>query len=487
MRQLPFEGFSAALKQLAGKGRGLVRERGWRGLFTARSANAGRERYRRAGLTASASFLSKALTMVISLVSVPLTVHYLGAERYGVWLTIGSLLTWMAMTDFGVAGNALVNLLSEAYGRDDKTLAAEYSSSAFWTLITLSTTVGVIFLATFHRISWQAVFHVSSAVPAAELDRACAYSLIFFIASFPLSMLHSVYNAYQDGYVANLWSIAGNTSALVALIIVAHMKGGLPPLVLAISGTRATLQCANVCYIFFHRYPWLLPRPSAVRLAAVRRLLSLGGAYMLTQLASLGIYQSQPMIITQILGPSYVVVFVVTQKIVTLPNDLAYMATAPFISAFGEANARGDWDWIKGAFRNCLIASMAFGVPLTLAIAAVAKPLIRVWAGSAAVPDFPVIAGLAAFTLISVGMLPVGQLLTGLGRADVLAYSLGVCAAVTVGGGVLFAHWWGVGGVALAMALSKACTSTPIQIHKIRRILGERRAPLLAMEQHSTV
>jgi hypothetical protein len=28
-------------------------------------------------------------------VSVPLTVHYLGAERYGVWLTISSLLLWV--------------------------------------------------------------------------------------------------------------------------------------------------------------------------------------------------------------------------------------------------------------------------------------------------------------------------------------------------------------------------------------------------------
>ena len=51
--------------------------------LTKRHGNAGRERYRRAGLTASASFISKALTIIISFVSVPLTVHYLGPERYG--------------------------------------------------------------------------------------------------------------------------------------------------------------------------------------------------------------------------------------------------------------------------------------------------------------------------------------------------------------------------------------------------------------------
>jgi hypothetical protein len=47
--------------------------------LTKRHGNAGRERYRRASLTAFASFISKALTMAISFVSVPLTVHYLGA------------------------------------------------------------------------------------------------------------------------------------------------------------------------------------------------------------------------------------------------------------------------------------------------------------------------------------------------------------------------------------------------------------------------
>src|SRR5580698_2632214 len=102
--------------------------------LTKRHGTAGRERYRRAGLTASASFISKALTIVISFVSVPLTVHYLGSERYGVWLTIGSLLTWMSMTDFGIAGNALVNLLADAQGKDDERLAGQHAASAFWTL-----------------------------------------------------------------------------------------------------------------------------------------------------------------------------------------------------------------------------------------------------------------------------------------------------------------------------------------------------------------
>jgi O-antigen/teichoic acid export membrane protein len=453
--------------------------------LTKRDGNAGRERYRRAGLTACASFISKALTVVISFVSVPLTVHYLGAERYGVWLTIGSLLMWMSMTDFGIAGNALVNLLSEAHGKEDKRLAGQHAASAFWTLVGLSLCIGTIFFFTFHLIPWQTVFHVSSAVPAAELSRACAYSLIFFVVGFPLSMINSVYGAYQDGFMSNIWSIAGSALALVSLIVVARMKGGLPQLVLAISGTRALVGLTNVHYMFFRKYPWLMPLPSAVRWTSIERLLLLGGNYMITQLAGLGIYQSQPMIITQLLGPSYVVIFVVAQKIVTLPNDLVFMATSPFISAYGEARARGDWGWINRAFRNSTVASLAFAMPVTVGVALMAKPLIRIWAGRAAVPDAQLILWLSLYTLIAAGMMPVGQLLCGLERADVLAHSLSLCAFCTVGLGIVFARWWGVNGVGLAMALSKVCTAFPVQLYKIRGILRANRAPVLVHDQPS--
>ena len=87
---------------------------------------------------------------------------------------------------------------------------------------------------------------------------------------------------------------------------------------------------ANVFFLF-RRYSWIAPKPSAVRWHCVKRLFSLGSKYLLTQLASLGVYQSQPIIITQLLGPAKVVIFVVAYKILALPMDLVFMATQPFV------------------------------------------------------------------------------------------------------------------------------------------------------------
>lgn len=456
-------------------------------LLKRRQTDRGRERYRRAGITASTSFLSKALTMLISFVSVPLTIHYLGAERYGVWLTISSLLMWMSLTDFGLTGNALVNRIAAAHGRDDRETAREYAASAFWALILLSGAIGTILLITFHWVPWRALFRVSEAVSTQELHQACALTLAIFVIGLPLSMLNSVYSAYQEGFVWNAWTAGGNLFALLSLVIVTRFQGGLPLLIVAVSGTRALVGVANAYYMFFRHYPFLKPAPSAVRWSCVRSLFTLGFKYMITQLASLGIYQSQPMIITQILGPAQVTIFVIAQKIITLPNDLAYIATAPFVSAFGEAKARGDWAWIRTTFRNSEFLTIGTALVVQTGMVLVAKPIISVWAGAAAVPSLSVVLWLSAYTLIGAAIMPMGQFLCGIERPGVLATSLSICAGVIVILSVSLGHVWGLAGVAAAMALAKLCTAAPIQLHQTRQIFrlegaspNEEKSPAVA-------
>ncbi len=439
--------------------------------FTRTNSDRGRERYRRAGLTASTSMFSQALAIFISLVSVPLTVHYLGAERYGVWLTISSLLTWMMMTDFGLAGIALVNVLAEAHGKDDRESAREYAASVFWALTAITLMIGVVFVLTFSSIPWQMVFRVSDAIPKHELHQACALTLAIFVLTFPLNMVNSVYSAYQDGFVASIWTIASNLLALIGLVVVTHFRGGLPELVFALSGTRILVAVANSYYLFFHRYRWLAPHPSAVRWSCIKRLFKLGSKYMISQLAGMGISQSQPMLITQVLGPSYVAIFVIVQRIISLPLNLVFIATNPLVSAYSEAKARGDWNWIKDAFQKSMIAGMGCGIAATSAIVLAAKPLIRFWAGPAVVPDVSLVIWLGVYTLIAIATLPTAQMLNGLERVSVPAVALALCALGTVKLGIVFVQWWGLMGLAIAMSVSLLLTYCPALVYEFLRVM----------------
>ena len=457
-------------------------------LFSQSSTDPGRERYRRAGMTASTSYLAKGLTVLMSFISVPLTVHYLGAERYGVWLTISSLLLWVALTDFGLSGNALVYLLSETVGKDDRLSARRHTASAFWALVTIAVVIGVVFIAVFAFIPWRAVFRVSEVTSTEEVKWTCALVLALFVINLPLSLVRSVYNAHQDGYIANIWGIAYGFISLIGLIVVTRFHGGLPQLVIALSGAPALVLMASAYHAFVWRYPWLAPIPSAVSWTSIRRLLDLGGKYMIMQLAALGIYQSQAMIITQMLGPSKVMIFVVAFKLLNLPIELTYMGTVPFISAFAEAKARRDWHWITDAYKNTTFTSIVLGLPLAATLALLAKPLIRVWAGSSAVPDRYLVLGLFFYTVTGVSQVMAQQFLCGIERVGPVLFSIVLCASGCVVLGLLFASWWGLTGIAFAMAASSLITLWPIQFYEVRRVLRAAKAmPRLRASLHVAV
>ena len=57
-----------------------------------------------------ASMLIKGADVVIYLLLVPLTLGYLNAYEYGIWLTLSSILTWINSFDIGLGNGCVINL-----------------------------------------------------------------------------------------------------------------------------------------------------------------------------------------------------------------------------------------------------------------------------------------------------------------------------------------------------------------------------------------
>ena len=71
-------------------------------------------RYGRIAKAVSSGAAARLLSAAITLVSLPLAVRYLGAERYGVWATITTTVVWINLLDLGIA-NTLTNSISRSY------------------------------------------------------------------------------------------------------------------------------------------------------------------------------------------------------------------------------------------------------------------------------------------------------------------------------------------------------------------------------------
>jgi O-antigen/teichoic acid export membrane protein len=434
------------------------------------------DRLRRARLTTAANASAHAVTIVVGLAAVPLTVGYLGHERYGVWVTLSSLLTWLAVADLGLGGNALVNALAEAHGQDDRARGRELVATAFWTLAGLGAAILLASAVAFPWISWRTVFNVSAAVPEAELARASLLALVLFGVTFPASVTHAVFSGYQEGYLGAAFNALASVASLLALILVARTEGGLPSLVLALYGSRLAVQVASAGVLFGRLRPWLRPAPRAATRSAARRLIGLGAQYLIAQLAGIGLFQSQPMIVTRALGAEAVGVFSVAQRVLMLPLTLVQLLILPLMPAYGEARARGDWSWIRATLRRSVRHAALLGVAGVLPLALLARSVIRLWVGERLVPDAALVASLAAYALASALVTPFSVMLYGVERVKGQARIAAANALLTVLGAVWLTPRLGLPGTALAMTIGMLAVNGGGQLLELRRALAQRAA-----------
>ena len=103
-------------------------------------------RHRRAAVTGITSGISRAVRIGVTLITIPLTLHYLGNERFGLWMTISSVLAMAGFADFGV-GNGVLNTVSTAYGKDDWDGIRQAISSGIAVLTLIGAAILIIFLA----------------------------------------------------------------------------------------------------------------------------------------------------------------------------------------------------------------------------------------------------------------------------------------------------------------------------------------------------
>lgn len=104
----------------------------------------GRERDKRVLYTFVGSAVAKVITVGSTFISVPLAYRALGAEHFGLWMTITSILAAMQFADLGI-GNGLLNMVAVANARDDREGARRAVASSIAILILLGIVVLTMF------------------------------------------------------------------------------------------------------------------------------------------------------------------------------------------------------------------------------------------------------------------------------------------------------------------------------------------------------
>jgi len=392
---------------------------------------------------------NRLLGIVIGFVSVPLTIGYLGQERYGAWIAIGAILAWVGLADLGLA-NGLTNAVTTDASKDRPDRVRMHVSNFLFLMVVLSAAVGAVIAALWRLPNWQSVFGLRDLAVVAEVRTSLAVALALFLARLPLAVANRIYIAYQEGHIGNYWGAAGNLLSLAALIAVTRTSGGLPWLVFALSGTPLLVEIASTCWLFGRHRPALRPSWRRIDRSAFGEVVKVGWQFFLIQIMALVTFQTDVLVIAHFLGSLAVPAYNLTYQLfnyATLPQALLF----PYLwAAYNEAIARGDIPWVRRALRWSLVGGLAWSVAAAAVLVAIARPFIGWWAGTNVVPPQTLVWLMAVWVLINSAMTSLACLLAA---ASHLRYQLIYSAFATVANlllSVLLVGRVGVAGVIAA-------------------------------------
>jgi len=430
----------------------------------------GKERHRRVVLSAITAAFAKSLSIAATLISVPLTLHYLGPERYGMWMTMSSLVAILSFADLGV-GNGLLSAVAYANGRNDRPAIRGLASSAFSALSGIAVFILIIFAALYPFISWQALFNVRSPQAIAEAGPAMVILIVCFSLAIPAAVVQRVQVGLQAGFIANLWQCLASALTLTSVLIAIHLQASLPWLALAFAGSPLLVAALNTGYFFGVSHRDCAPRLAAIRRTTCMRLLHSGVLYLVLQIVAAVTYSSDSIIIAQRLGASAVSQYAVPEKMFGLVAALLAIAIAPLWPAYSEAFVANDHTWIRRTLRRSLFLSTATAATASTALIVLGPWLISLWIGGTFSPSLLLLLGLGVWKTVEAGGNAVAMFLNG---ASVVRFQVIVAittAAVAIVLKVVLVDRIGVSGAVWASSIAYLCLAALPMYWFLRRDL----------------
>ncbi len=438
-------------------------------IFNFFKLNIGHERSIRAKKNIFASFIIKGLNILIGLMLVPLTINYLNPTKYGIWITLSSVIGWFSFFDIGL-GNGLRNKFSEAVAQGNHQLAKTYVSTTYAIMIFIVSIILIIFYLINPLINWLVILNTPDDLNLKnELDILAIIVFTFFCIRFVLHLISTVLTADQQPYKTSLLNLIANMLSLIFIFILTKTySGSLLYLGTLLSSTPILVFFISSLWYYNRRYKPYKPSLKFVDLRKTKVLFSLGMKFFFIQISGILLYQTNNIIISQLFGPKEVTPYNIAFKYFNILMMIFAIIISPFWSAFTEAWVKNDLIWIKiiiNRLRKICIYIVFIGVIMLF----VSPVLYRLWIGRELHISFLLSGLVFLWVLLNIWNSIWGQFLNGVGKIKLQVILSTTVAILNVPFAVVLGKSLGINGILISniLLICVGAIIFPIQYKKL--------------------
>ncbi len=348
-------------------------------------------------LSGISNFSIKAFSILINLISVPLTLNYLGKEKFGVWLTITSTISLFNFLDFGL-GSGLVNQISEARGKGNSLLIKKSITTSVFLLIAITIFISSLYIC-FKDFCINNLYSSLNSSERNEAQNSINILIIFILLNIPLGLIQRIYDGLQLGYKFTTISLLGVFLNLIFLITAIHNHGGLEYLVLSINlGTLISVIIAGIylikdCDLFEVRFGYFDRKLTP-------QILKQGFLFFIMTVFTIAAYTTDNFIIAEKLNFSQVTKFDLAKKIFSA-SAISQFFIIPLWPMFNEAISAKNFLWSKKILIRITVIALSASLFFSLPLLIWGNQIVYYWTKQQQDIPFSVLLGFYFFILLS--------------------------------------------------------------------------------------
>ena len=415
------------------------------------------------------NLLGLGLPTVIALGTIPVLIHLMGEERFGVLMLAWLVFGYMSIFDLGLH-RALTQLVSRALGERRPHEVAPL----FWTAFLLMIGAGMLGLAVVGLLAWPLV-HQWLKVPSHLLSETygafmvMAFSLPLLVSASALRGFLEAHQRFGMVFVAQIWR--GVWTFAGPLLVVWLFTTNLIAVVLGLLLGRA-VAWALMMGMCLRVQPTLRQRiwPSA---SVVKPLLSYGGWMALTHTVVPIVLYGDRMVIGGLISMEAVTYYTTPAEVVVRLLIVPEAVVGVLFPAFA-ATYRTDIDHTRRLFRLGLKLVYLSFLPVAILGVTLSPEALRLWLGASFEQRSSVVLQLLIIGVFLNGTgILFSALVQGMGRPWISA--LVYCAELPIFGALM---WWltlkfGIEGTAAAWAARQAIDALVLLLFS-RNLLKEQ-------------
>lgn len=328
------------------------------------------------------SFLVKGVSIIVSLLLVPLTLGYVSSEIYGIWLTISSIMVWLGFFDIGFT-LGLKNKLAEAIAQDDWQRGKALVSTTYFMMVLIFIPLCLILEIIIPHINWASFLNVKEIYNDAIIKALYVLAACFCLQMI-VNVLTAVIAAHQKVALSSSFPVIGN---ILSLLVIFILTKTCPPSLMALAFALSLMPVIVVFFasiLLYHKnFKKVSPSIKTIERKYIKDIFNLGASFFVIQLQVVILFQCTNILISNISGPEDVTAYNISYKYIGIAMMAYTIILSPLWPAFTDAYTKRDFSWMNSVYRK-MIKVYLLSVIIMIIMIAVSPVVYKLWIGDKA-------------------------------------------------------------------------------------------------------